>query len=846
MDERTFVAKLKTVVEGLQDSREALKLIQAYEQKLEDAAENAAGLNKELDKTVKATDKANKSAVSLLKSLQKLQSVGTQLRGIAGDLDNVLGGLGDTLNKGAESYIRAVGRTEQGAARWLDTQKKLEESQVRIGRVASSTLLPALERAAAISENIARFTERYPNVVKGAAVVAGGAAGIIAALYATSKTLEFVSALAEIPEKLAEAGKVLKDVAGGVKAGLQLAAAKAQDSAANKQLAAAAAQNSAANKQAGAAGAQGASALGQGIGGLAKVISQLALVIGPAIGAFALAEVAAKGAGREDLAPVSNLAKVAALAAHGLGGFVGGTQTANEWFTAVAKFTGAVDEATGAALDLANAEAAAAADTRDALDRSPEKAAAVQAYIDFQEESKRQLDEFTKAYKDRVKDQQKEIIDIQREFRDQEAENWREFIEGQAKARKELTDRYNEQLKDLAKSEKREDSERARDRAKELQKLAKEEKEAEEKNGEERLKLIEEFGEDAVKREKDHQKEMRRAQEDLQYQIQDLAEQRDALGIVRAMREAERQRKRREEDYQDEVKSTNEEQAKRLAEMEAQFAIERKARLDDLKERWDDEDKELRYQRQLKRQYLREDLREEENALREKQRLERNAYQEEYRERVNANTQRIQQLRTQHSEQLKELEAQYVKERQRRTDDFTKRINQLDADLLGQRKKLQEYQEKMSTDFKDWLAKMRGQLAGGAGYTATALTPEERRAAGLPVTTGGGSGGGGGGGRGRAEGGYANRTGMYMLAEGRGRLAGPEFILNAQTTRAVEAMVGGQLNQNNIMGALGGRGGIYIDIGGVSSSGSPEVVARAAADRVYGELYEVLRRMEGQ
>lgn len=82
-----------------------------------------------------------------------------------------------------------------------------------------------------------------------------------------------------------------------------------------------------------------------------------------------------------------------------------------------------------------------------------------------------------------------------------------------------------------------------------------------------------------------------------------------------------------------------------------------------------------------------------------------------------------------------------------------------------------------------------------------------------------------------SEGGYAGR-GLAMLGE-----KGKEFVLNADTTRALEARLG-SLTQQNILGAVGVNGTLNVNFGGTVPSGiSPDDVRQEVINQV-GNLFQ--------
>lgn len=618
-------------------------------------------------------------------------------------------------------------------------------------------------------------------------------------------------------------------------------------------------------------------ALDSMVNGITRPIAQFGLSISKTLGpltAFVpiLGNIAqfGKDTGGEGLGfqftdPLKALGQVASIAGKGLGDLVGGQQVGNEWFAAIGRMTGALDEATASALDLANAQASG----KTALDISPARAEAIQAYIEFAnqnaEAEKQFLDQRSKA----IADFNKDVAEADKEFykaREKEATDFakgqqeaaREFGLGQYKARQEFAKDQQKELQGLLKGFARDDMLLARQRAKEDAAFAKAEAEAETQYYDQRLQAVEDFGKEQADREREHQKEMRRAREDHEDSLRDLAEGRDALGIVRAVRQYEKERRRREEDYLDGLNEAKEQQAVRLKDMEANFRQEREKRLADFQERRKEDDDERKFQRDLQRKDFQEQQRERQREFSERQQAERKDFQErqakerqDFRTRQTEQDQQYREQKSkravQHAETLAQMEDQYKKEKERRARDFRERINQMDENLLGEARSRARYQDLMAGDFENWLKAMRGAItSGNVNYNAPTYTRDPNTGQ-LTVRTQNGtttvnprqaaS---------RQLGGYAN-LGLYQLGE-----KGTEYILNADTTRAMEAAFGRPLRQDAMLagiangpGGVVARGGNSIRLGDITvGGGSAEETARQASDMVYGQLLEALKRLE--
>jgi hypothetical protein len=79
----------------------------------------------------------------------------------------ILGTLGAAISK----YSSAVGQTEQASQNWLDMTKQIENTYIRIGRVAASELAPEIKQVSDLADKIADFAERNPDVIRGIATI---------------------------------------------------------------------------------------------------------------------------------------------------------------------------------------------------------------------------------------------------------------------------------------------------------------------------------------------------------------------------------------------------------------------------------------------------------------------------------------------------------------------------------------------------------------------------------------------------------------------------------------------------------------------------------------------------
>jgi hypothetical protein len=111
---------------------------------------------------------------------------------------------------------------------------------------------------------------------------------------------------------------------------------------------------------------------------------------------------------------------------------------------------------------------------------------------------------------------------------------------------------------------------------------------------------------------------------------------------------------------------------------------------------------------------------------------------------------------------------------------------------------IQHQRKGFSEQLKDWVANQQAGLKAQAGYmkSVAKFTSDFYKELAQQTSEFGKALGYNAGGKvpGMAVGGYAS-NGLYHLGEGTGALSGPEFVMNAQTTRNAERAIGGGLTQ---------------------------------------------------
>jgi len=203
----------KAVDAGKQLDALAVRRIQLLT-KIDDAIARIAGKQKALTDSAEAEDAARKQNIQRLnqqrEQMEKIASVGQKLA--------VLGAaMLAPFALSMEKYKNAAGQSEIYSRRLLDAQNKIEQSQIRIGRVTAQTVAPAYAKLAEYAEKAAALAEKNPDAVKNAVGGAAAIAGIGTTLTVGAQAAGAVNAL----QSIAGAGG-----AGGAIAGATLSVAE--------------------------------------------------------------------------------------------------------------------------------------------------------------------------------------------------------------------------------------------------------------------------------------------------------------------------------------------------------------------------------------------------------------------------------------------------------------------------------------------------------------------------------------------------------------------------------------------------------------------------------------------
>jgi hypothetical protein len=696
--------------------------------------------------------------------LEPLNEMGDRLETISVRLGVLGAGIGVPLISLAQRYADSAGMATETGRQWTAVTQDLERSQLRLGQTTAQALLPVMEKLAGFMQQAADFAQAHPGAVQAALGLAGGltVAGGLGALASQGIKL-YTDAVLPIAAALQKAAA--KDML--VAAGIQAGAAKGGLTGGVAGLGKAAlgvAMGVGGAAALGVASAVGVNQLFAGwqkdLGGFGDKLNEVVKspffeAIGAPFGAQGFAKFFAnQGLGQS--IGFTGLEKYPAVLAAAAGS-VFGDETSIKWFETVAKWTGQIAD---------NApEAEKAIQGTDLISQ-----ASLDAFIAFRQAEADAESLYSKQRSgiiDQAGQQQAELTQRTEERRTSLIE---EFAARQEEALADFNRQQARQQRDFDRQEAGALADFNRDQAQAMEEARQQEQDAEDEYYKHRTEMVADFDKETQRQEADHQKEMKRLQQDHQASLQDAIRNQSVAAFLAEQRNYGQQRRRREEDYRDQVSRRDEDFAAQLAETEAQFEEQRAARqanreaqLAETQAQFEHERAErlADYELKLKDQQEEFDLQQKAQQAQQDKALAQ--LEDQYKKESTA-------INEKKGEQLRALDSQYGEEKAKRQSAFADQLRDLDAALLGEQETRLEYYAAMEDDFKKWLENMQGHIGSN-----------------LPFPH-------------RHTGGYVG-SGLYNLLAG-------EYVLNRATVGRAESLMGGSLTQGTLLAALAsGRSG---------------------------------------
>ena len=685
---KSKLRELKAELEGVRKGGAAYKQIKSEIAELNEYIRNGTDTvreNREAHKElVKQLEKENAAQQAIIRSLNQQEAILNKRGALASRAASRLQSFGTTavvagtaigggIIAEATRYAAKVGDATKGTAAFNAELKKLESARGRIDQVLVAQVLPILEVASKVASKVAGIIESNPQLVS---IALKGAALLVS-----------IGTLA----KIAAGGiRMYADATFAAAQALGLKAAEMQLLASNNQLLAA-------GKGAGgvAVAAGGLTAGNVGIAAVAFTALNLGMVK-----LINLSEDAA-----EKLTKSSAAAKV-------FGGFLTaiiGTLPAFAQVGPLRSVFQALEDFgnTGKGQEIKNGIKG----WWEEITKGTEKA--TEAAQKFGENTDQLVQAFSQMQSDLLAEDRK-------------------FADSKLKINKDADQKILEANKSLASSIASINAQAQSNRSKIISDFTSNAKKDQQQYERNRAQIVRDGGLEIVRIEQERLEKLRELEMDHNDRVDELAANRDALGLVLEQRRFDREKSKIDEDTNKEIAQRRQDLAIRLQDLAANFAVERAQ-------------KQAQFQQDLK-----------DNEARR---------QEQIKEERARNAEQLRKIREDRIIKLQELAIQHRDEILKIRESFLKRRQELGIFLTGEEKMLKDSHARMLAELSAFLA-AEGRLRTGGTTTAGS----------------------------RATGGYVNNELIQTH--------GIEFVTSASTTRALERMIGGRLNQQNLVSAV--------------------------------------------
>ncbi|HSW62706.1 MAG TPA: hypothetical protein VLH56_05265, partial [Dissulfurispiraceae bacterium] len=587
--------------------------------------------------------------------------------------------VGQAMLQPIQAYVKYADMAEESSRDWLENQRRLEQSTIRIGKNMAEALEPYEKAKLDVMELISR--SKILSTIGagiGATAQAGGTALMIGgqalSAYGAVESLKYLKEMAVASQAAtaaatANTGAKLAETT----AGSTLTGSKVIEKVTTDALVTAKGREIVATN----AGASKLLLFGKG---LLPILGKLL----PVVGGIAIGSALSK-----PIAPaVTKAVYGEEMEARPLGDFfrIFGEALVVGWSGAVNVFTKDADRARQSAYNLAQSLGLLS----NTADNTVVPTAVLDAYIDYQKRQSDAVEQYERQRTETVEQYARERAQLEADYGKERSKMMRDFGLSQAEA-----------AEDFGRSQVRKAAEAARS-----------ENEAESGYYERRSRMLEDYHIDLQRMEEDHQRRMQQRQMAHNDRVADLVDQRDALGLWREMRDHERERKAAEEDYSITVGRKDEDLARRLAEMEADFAAQRQKRTEERQRRAAEEAADFAYRMQK----------------------ERERFEERIAEFDAQHVEQLKQMEGQKRERLGALSRQHTEELRKMRDAFGQQLIMLDSALGSETRRRAEYYAYWQKQFEAYAKNITGIM--DSAFRASTTGVKGGRASGGYVSSG--------------------------------------------------------------------------------------------------------------
>jgi hypothetical protein len=413
------------------------------------------------------------------------------------------------------------------------------------------------------------------------------------------------------------------------------------------------------------------------------------------------------------------IAKILTTSASGWGGVFGGPEGAAKWGLAIGRLTGVIKTAA----------------------EVTEEAAMIsqQATDDFIKYQQANLEAEVAYEKDRgkiIEDASKQRIESEKKYEEDRTEIVKDAAKARAEAEAEFIVNRADTIASVAESQAYAVTDLLRSRMRRLRDETQQESRYEEDYYTSRSQLIASTYKDEIRAEEDHQRDMLKMRLEHELTLEELLDKQDAFGILAENKRYELARLEAEKSHNVEVARRNQDLAQRLAEMDAQFALERQRRAEESAQRTADENDDLAYRMQREGEQLAERLTK--MDIEQAAQLKKMDDQEtEKLQKLSDNhAKEMNQITVEEADKLVEIDKNYAAEKIKRQNAFNDQLRELDSQLLGETKLKEAWYAYQTTQLENYIKEWKGRMGSLLpGYNGTQPVEGEKQSGG-PVHEG--------------------------------------------------------------------------------------------------------------
>ncbi len=178
-----------------EEADQALAAVAQASGKSKEALLQEADAVRKVTEAQKAYTDAHQAA---MKAIQQTRVIARGWSSVGREMIMAGGAITAPIILAMHQYQTQFGAAEAGAQRWTDAMYRVEQANVRVGRVANAELVPVMEKVAGLAEDVAGFIEQNPEVIRAALMIGGSLVAIGTTLKLAAGVMQTIAAIQRV------------------------------------------------------------------------------------------------------------------------------------------------------------------------------------------------------------------------------------------------------------------------------------------------------------------------------------------------------------------------------------------------------------------------------------------------------------------------------------------------------------------------------------------------------------------------------------------------------------------------------------------------------------------------